>query len=231
MPLLAMLFFVHDLTHRGFLSLLLYVHDGTPLRETWRNPFFTIFDHVEGICAALLLVQWTAWGWGTVPFTLLLNESLLLMTRSHFDRLAARRDADYDLLTGLASWRGIENHLRARIAAARRARTSFALLFLDVDGLKRVNDRHGHGAGDTLLTLIGDCCRSRRASPIWSGGVAGTNSCSFWMAWTGRARSRSKSVCNTPSRPLWLSTRSLQGWRGQVSAWRCFRTMRTTKTR
>jgi len=159
LPLLGMLFFVNDLVHRGYLSLLLYVHAGTPLRETWRDPFFAAFDHVEGVCAALLLVQWTAWGWGTVPFTLLLNESLLLATRSHFDRLAARRDADYDPLTGLSSWRGIENHLRRRITEAQKARTSFALLFLDVDGLKRVNDRHGHRAGDALLTLIGESCR------------------------------------------------------------------------
>ena len=159
LPLLGMLFFVHDLAHRGFLSLLLYVHGGTPLRQTWRDPFLTIFDHVEGVCAALLLVQWTAWGWGAVPFTLLLNESLLLATRSHFDRLAARRDADYDPMTGLASWRGIENHLHARITEARKSRTGFALLFLDSDGLKRVNDRYGHRAGDTLLTLTAECCR------------------------------------------------------------------------
>ena len=159
LPLLAMLLFVNDLVHRGFLSLLLYVYSGTPFRETWRDPFFAVFDHVEGICAALLLVQWTAWGWGTVPFTLLLNESLLLATRSHFERLAARRDADFDPLTGLASWRGIETHLGGRIREAGRARTSFALLFLDADGLKRVNDRHGHKAGDALLTLIGECCR------------------------------------------------------------------------
>ncbi len=159
LPLLGMLFFVNDLVHRGYLSLLLYVHDKTPLREIWRDPLFAAFDHVEGICAALLLVQWTAWGWGTVPFTILLNESLLLATRSHFERLAARLDADYDPLTGLASWRGIENHLRGRITEAQKAGTSFALFFLDADGLKRINDRYGHTAGDELLTLIGECCR------------------------------------------------------------------------
>ena len=159
LPLLGMLFFTHDLIHRGYLSLLLYAHSGTPLRQTWRDPFFAAFDHVEGFCAALFLVQWTAWGWGTAPFTLLLNESLLLAARSHFDRLAARRDADYDPMTGLASWRGIENHLVGRIAEARKARTGFALLFLDSDGLKRVNDRYGHRAGDVLLNLIAECCR------------------------------------------------------------------------
>ena len=159
LPLLGMLLLVHDIAHRGYLSLLLYAHGGTPLRDTWRDAFLTAFDHVEGVCAALLLVQWTAWGWGAVPAALLLNESLLLATRAHFDRLAARRDADYDPMTGLASWRGLENHLHARIAEARKARTSFALLFLDSDGLKRVNDQHGHWAGDKLLTLTAECCR------------------------------------------------------------------------
>jgi len=191
LPMLGMLFFVRDLVHRGYLSLLLYVHSGTPLRETWRDPFFAAFDHVEGICAAVLLVQCTAFGWGAVPFTLLLNESLLLATRSHFDRLAARRDADYDLMTGLASWRCIENHLRDRIIEARKAQTSFALLFLDSDGLKRVNDQHGHRAGDMLLTLIAECCRSHARKSDMAGRRGGDE---FLLVLDGLDRAGAKKV-------------------------------------
>ena len=160
LPLLAMLAFTNEVVHRTYMALVLRARDGVPFRQTWLDPMFSCFDYVESVCGAVLVVQWTAWGWGTVPFTVLLNESLLLSARAYFERLDARREAESDPLTGLASWRGIENFLDRRVAAARRGRTSFAVLFLDADGLKAVNDRQGHAAGDELLGLLGECCRA-----------------------------------------------------------------------
>lgn len=86
-----------------------------------------------------------------------MNAALLLAARSHFERLDAQQDAQSDPLTGLASWRGLDNDLRRR--TSRGARTPFALLFLDADGLKGVNDRFGHTAGNEVLRLIGESCR------------------------------------------------------------------------
>ena len=75
------------------------------------------------------------------------------------ERIESRREAESDPLTGPASWRGLENFLKRRMAASRRKQWPFALLFLDVDGLKIVNDQYGHAAGDALLRLVGECCR------------------------------------------------------------------------
>ncbi|MFX5464547.1 GGDEF domain-containing protein, partial [Acinetobacter baumannii] len=50
----------------------------------------------------------------------------------------------------------LEQRIAAAIARAKRAQGSFALLFLDLDGFKLVNDRHGHAAGDLLLLQIGE---------------------------------------------------------------------------
>jgi len=159
LPLAGMLVLTNELIHRPFTALVLRVARGTPLRETLRDPLPSSFVYMEGLCGALLVVQWTAWGWGAVPFTVLTNESLLLATRAYFARMEAWREAESDPLTGLASRRGIETYLARQIARACEEPVIFAVLFLDADGLKAVNDCHGHAAGDELLSLIGECCR------------------------------------------------------------------------
>lgn len=62
---------------------------------------------------------------------------------------------DEDPLTGLLNRRGFLKALERSLAYARRYRTSAALLFLDLDGFKAVNDRHGHAAGDWVLGRVG----------------------------------------------------------------------------
>ena len=65
--------------------------------------------------------------------------------------------ATTDALTGLANYRRLLDVLRAEIARSRRTLRPFAVLFLDMNGLKRINDRHGHLAGSRAL------CRLARA--------------------------------------------------------------------
>lgn len=67
--------------------------------------------------------------------------------------LAAHRAA-HDPLTGLANRSVLLERLQAALSARRRSDGRTALLFLDVDGLKQVNDRHGHAAGDALLVVV-----------------------------------------------------------------------------
>ena len=64
--------------------------------------------------------------------------------------------ADHDPLTGLYNRRRFEHELKEAIAAAKRYRHSGALLFLDVDQFKYINDTSGHGAGDRLLQRLGE---------------------------------------------------------------------------
>lgn len=62
--------------------------------------------------------------------------------------------AFYDPLTGLANRRLFKNRLEKAVKSVQRSNTSIALLFLDLDQFKRVNDALGHDAGDTLLKEI-----------------------------------------------------------------------------
>jgi diguanylate cyclase (GGDEF)-like protein len=62
--------------------------------------------------------------------------------------------AHHDPLTGLANRLLLSTHLEQCIKRARRNSLPFALLMIDLDGFKPVNDLHGHDAGDLLLCAI-----------------------------------------------------------------------------
>ena len=67
------------------------------------------------------------------------------------DLLRARNDAAHDGLTGLANRRSAMTRLTTEIAQAQRRRQPLALLALDLDRFKQVNDVYGHAAGDRVL--------------------------------------------------------------------------------
>lgn len=62
--------------------------------------------------------------------------------------------SETDVLTGLANARGLFDRLEAELARSRRYHEPLALLLVDLDGLKRINDRHGHHAGDEAIRSL-----------------------------------------------------------------------------
>ena len=60
----------------------------------------------------------------------------------------------HDQLTGLANRRLLADRMSMAVAHARRNKTAMALVYLDLDGFKQINDTLGHGAGDMLLKLV-----------------------------------------------------------------------------
>jgi diguanylate cyclase (GGDEF)-like protein/PAS domain S-box-containing protein len=61
------------------------------------------------------------------------------------------RIAHYDTLTGVPNRRLLSDRLEQAIVRSRRSAIPMALCYLDLDGFKAINDRHGHGIGDQLL--------------------------------------------------------------------------------
>ena len=68
----------------------------------------------------------------------------------------ASRDASTDALTGLASYRSLQQRLSHETERSKRSGDSFAVLFLDLDRLKELNDRYGHERGNMVLRVVAD---------------------------------------------------------------------------
>jgi diguanylate cyclase (GGDEF)-like protein/PAS domain S-box-containing protein len=72
--------------------------------------------------------------------------------------------AQHDMLTGLANRVLFSDRLERAIALAKRERRNLAMLFIDLDKFKPINDRYGHGVGDIVLKEVAnrmiDCVRA-----------------------------------------------------------------------
>jgi diguanylate cyclase (GGDEF)-like protein len=75
--------------------------------------------------------------------------------------------ADVDPLLDILNRRGFERELKRSLAYVKRYGTAAALIYLDLDDFKRINDRHGHAAGDALLREVAkQLCAQVRASDV-----------------------------------------------------------------
>jgi diguanylate cyclase (GGDEF)-like protein len=89
----------------------------------------------------------------------------LQASRARLSELEAR--IDIDPLTDTLNRRGFERELKRSLAYVKRYGASAALIYIDLDGFKPVNDRHGHAAGDAVLKAVAAALlRSVRASDV-----------------------------------------------------------------
>jgi diguanylate cyclase (GGDEF)-like protein/PAS domain S-box-containing protein len=83
------------------------------------------------------------------------------VTKERRLKRALSYQASHDALTGLINRREFDNRLHAAVAAAQRGEGSRALLYIDLDQFKVVNDTCGHQAGDRLLRDITGLLQTR----------------------------------------------------------------------
>jgi diguanylate cyclase (GGDEF)-like protein len=101
-----------------------------------------------GDARAESVVRWAYVAAGTATMALVLR-SARKQVREYASQV--RRLALVDQLTGALNRRGFEARANAELSRARRHEQEVTLIYLDLDGFKRVNDNLGHAAGDVVL--------------------------------------------------------------------------------
>jgi diguanylate cyclase (GGDEF)-like protein/PAS domain S-box-containing protein len=76
------------------------------------------------------------------------------VTDNHYALSAANHQAQHDALTGLPNRLLLDDRLAQLSALAHRSGTQVAIIFLDLDGFKPVNDTYGHAVGDVILIHV-----------------------------------------------------------------------------
>ena len=117
----------------------------------------------------------------------------LAQARRHITKLEAHADTDF--LLDIPNRRGFERELNRSIAYVKRYRASAALLVVDVDRLKPINDSFGHAAGDHLLkTIVGTLSSSIRQSDML-GRLGGDEfGILLWNLGEGDARAKARAL-------------------------------------
>lgn len=112
---------------------------------------------------------WPAYGWleyaypvglvlGGLGLLLGLGAKLQQLRRDHDN---AKHRATYDRLTRVMTRAAIEESLRQAILDAHRTQRPLTVVFFDIDHFKRINDEHGHSAGDEALRTVAERTRNR----------------------------------------------------------------------
>ena len=85
--------------------------------------------------------------------SLLSDQAAVAISNASLHQLISRQ-AYSDTLTGLPNRRALDERLEEEVLAARRSGYSFAVIMMDLDGFKEVNDTYGHGTGDNVLRTV-----------------------------------------------------------------------------
>lgn len=84
---------------------------------------------------------------------LLADQAAIAIANASLHQMVSRQ-AYSDMLTGLPNRRALDERLEEEIQSARRNNYSFAVVMMDLDGFKAVNDTYGHSVGDEVLRLV-----------------------------------------------------------------------------
>ncbi|HVF25579.1 MAG TPA: sensor domain-containing diguanylate cyclase [Anaerolineales bacterium] len=84
---------------------------------------------------------------------LLSDQAAVAISNASLHQMISRQ-AYSDTLTGLPNRRALDGRLEEEVQSARRNNFSFAVIMMDLDGFKDINDTYGHAVGDDILRLV-----------------------------------------------------------------------------
>ena len=130
---------------------------------SWLPLLALTMARVVQLSAGLPLPAWLEYGfpgsmaWAAVIITVGLSDRTLQVRH---ERDLATRMAQFDPLTGVFNRRAIMDRLRSAWLAATAEPDPLAVLFLDIDHFKQINDSRGHSAGDVCLAAVVEAIRA-----------------------------------------------------------------------
>jgi diguanylate cyclase (GGDEF)-like protein len=126
---------------------------GTPWKIIATVPTSALYQPIDGSTRAIL---WSI----LLGFALVAIALGVVILRSWERRLLQAEEAGYDALTGLANRRQFDERTAMLYSSSRRHHVDVAVLMIDIDNFKDVNDRFGHQVGDRVLKVVADCVRT-----------------------------------------------------------------------
>ena len=124
---------------------------GTPWRIAISVPEEIVYASIHGTSRWLAWLAVVGFALGSLLAAWLFSRLLDSRTRLASANASLERLSRVDPLTGLYNRRHLEEVLSALVSAGRRHDMSFAVLLIDIDHFKRVNDGYGHRIGDEVL--------------------------------------------------------------------------------
>jgi len=117
-----------------------------------------------------------------VFFHAYVDRSLSFFKRMRDYNVRLQQLASHDPLTGVMNARAHYAACNQHIALSQRQGEHFAVLFVDLDHFKSVNDTHGHAAGDEVLRTVATTLRQKLRSTDLLGRIGGEEFCAFLPA-------------------------------------------------
>jgi diguanylate cyclase (GGDEF)-like protein len=126
---------------------------GTPWKLFAMLPTSELYRPIGGTTR---VIQWS------ILVALMLIALMLgfILLRGWERKLVQADEAGVDALTGLANRRQLEERTTALYSASRRHHIGIAVMMIDIDHFKGINDRFGHQTGDRVLRVVADCVRT-----------------------------------------------------------------------
>ena len=147
----ATVFFVMN---SGLVARAVSLSTGDTVRSVWSDFFLSVWPSylIGAGLSAVVAVGLKEQDYWLVP---LLAASLAVLHRNYQACIPRMNDGITDGLTGLPNKRFAVDYIERELARARRRRTQLAVVLLDMDVFKRINDVGGHAAGDRALRHVG----------------------------------------------------------------------------
>jgi diguanylate cyclase (GGDEF)-like protein len=125
---------------------------GTPWKLLATLPTSELYRPIGGTSRA---IQWSI----LLAFMVIALMLGVILLRGWERKLVQADEAGVDALTGLANRRQLEERTAVLYSASRRHHIGIAVMMIDIDHFKGVNDRFGHQTGDRVLQVVANCVR------------------------------------------------------------------------